>query len=365
MTYDYLIVGAGFFGATCARELADAGKRVLVVEKRHHVGGMAATTVVDGITTQRHGGHIFHTNSRAVWEFVRRFGEWREYSHHVKATYGDKVFSFPINLMTLQQIWGEALTPAEARVRLASYKNGRSDESVRDWCLNHIGPELYEMFIEGYTWKQWGRDPASLPASIVRRLPLRLTWNDEYYDAQFQAMPVSGYSAIVKALLAGITLVLGEDFCGRRTFWERQAPRVIYTGPLDALFGYQAGHLEYRSLRFETERIEAPDFQGCATMNYTDRAVPHTRIMEWRHFYPAPHVAHTMITREFPEAHEPGREAYYPVNDTRNTGLHGLYEQLAGQAKNLRWGGRMASYRYLDMDQTIAAARQLVRQELH
>lgn len=338
MKFDYVIVGAGLFGATCARELTDARKRVLVVEKADHIGGMCHTVKVDGLLTQAYGGHIFHTNSRPIWEFVNRFGEWRQYSHHVKAFYQGTVYSFPPNKMTYQQLGLEMGTPeAESVIR--------------------------KTFFEGYTAKQWGRPIDEVPASVLRRIPMRCTWNDEYFDDEYQALPVDGYTAVIGEMLRGVTVLTGEDYLSRCHYWDSQALRTIYTGPIDALMGYQLGRLDYRSARFEHETVPADDFQGCATMNYTDAAVPFTRIEEWRHWWkPAQPLPHTVITRTYPTA---DGLPLYPVNDAPNQALYETYKRLAaGNKPKVRIGGRLGGYIYRDMAPTIAAAQLLVRQEL-
>jgi UDP-galactopyranose mutase len=352
---DYLIVGAGLFGAVCARELADRGKRILVLERQGCVGGACHTDLREGVLCQTHSAHVFHTDDRHVWEYVNRFGAWRQYRHHVKTTAGGRVYSLPVNLMTLQQVFGSHT----ARPRLRS----RRVDTVRDWCLAEIGEELYDLLIEGYTRKQWGRDPAALPASIVKRLPVRRTWNDEYFDDAYQGLPAAGYTALIANMLAGVPLALGEDYLERPDRWEGRARRVIYTGPVDALFDYRLGRLDYRSLRFEWERLAVPDYQGCPTMNYADAEVPYTRVHEHKHFYPAS-VPHTLITREYPAAHDGASMPYYPVADARNRGLYARYRRLAARERpELVLGGRLGSFRYLDMDETIAAALRLVAAE--
>jgi UDP-galactopyranose mutase len=359
---DYVIVGAGLYGAVCARELTDAGKRVLVVEKASNVGGMCHTERIDGVMVQQHGGHIYHTNDRRLWEYVQRFGEWRQYSHHVKARAGHEVWSLPINLGTLQQLFHTQLNPERGARLLASVCEPVADDSnVRDWCLSHIGPELYELFVKGYTEKQWGKPCEALPASIIKRLPVRLDWSDEYFSDRYQGMPVDGYTAVISEMLRGVTVLTGEDYLARCHYWDSQCRRVIYTGPIDALLGYQVGRLEYRSLRFEHETLPVEDYQGCPTMNYCDAEVPYTRIHEHKHWYPV-NVPHTVITREYPASDGP---AYYPVNDAPNQALYDTYRHLAaGFKQNVRVGGRLGGYIYRDMAPTIAAALKAVEQEL-
>lgn len=332
MTYDYLVVGAGLFGAVCARELMDAGKRVLVIEQSGHIGGMCHTARVDGILTQTYGGHIFHTNSREIWDYVQRFGEWRQYSHHVKASVGGTVYSFPPNRMTYQQL-------------------GTDDPDV-----------LRRTFFEGYTAKMWQRPIDEVPADVLKRIPLRTTWDDRYFSDAYQGLPVDGYTALVCNMLDGATIEFEEDYLARCQYWDTQARRTIYTGPIDALMGYQIGRLEYRSLRFEHTRVELPDFQGCPTMNYCDADVPWLRIEEWKHWWPAPALAHTRLTFTYPSQIGP---PLYPVADADNQALYERYKRLvAGNKPHVRVGGRLGSYIYRDMAPSIAAARRLAAQEL-
>lgn len=364
--FEYLIVGAGLAGATCARELADAGRRVLVLEKRDYPAGTAATEEREGIICQVAGGHIFHTNDRDLWDYVNRFAEFRNYRHKVRARVNGTVYSFPINLMTLQQVWG-VKTPAEARVNLAAASTPGGGDNLRAWAISQIGGELYELFVEGYTRKQWGKDPAELPASIIKRIPVRLTWNDDYFDDEFQGVPRCGYTEMVRRMLDDkrIRVEYGQDYTQRPAHWDSQARRTIYTGELDRLAGYCFGRLEYRSLRFEHERLETADYQGCATVNYPSADVPWTRIHEHRHWYPpAGSLAHTVITREYPVEFDGANEPYYPLGDARNLDLYGTYRSLAA-AGGLLLCGRLASYRYFNMDQVIAQARALVKRELN
>lgn len=360
---DYLIVGAGLFGAVCARELTNAGKRVLVIEKNDHLGGMCHTPVVDGIVTQAHGGHIYHTNDRRLWDYVNKYAEWRQYSHHVKATVRGEVYSFPINLMTLQQVFG-ATGAVEAERLLSKLRQPPDDTNLKAWAVSQVGQRLYEMFIEGYTAKQWGKDPAELPASIIKRLPVRMNWSDEYFSDEYQGLPVGGYTQLFENLLHKIPVELGQDYLSKRIYWDLKARRTIYTGPLDVLYGKMVGGLDYRSLKFVNERVEVEDYQGCPTMNYPDREVPFTRIHEHKHWYPTA-TSHTVITREYPAAYDGTNEPYYPINDEANMKLYGMYLAKAKSDGRLVVGGRMGMYRYMDMHQVIAAALQTVKGELN
>lgn len=329
---DYLIVGAGLFGAVCARELTDAGKRVLVIEKRDHVGGMVHTERVDGILVQKHGGHIFHTDSKRLWDYVNRFATFRQYEHRVKAFYKGVVYSFPPNLMTCQQLGVKAGTKEAEQA-------------------------LKETFFEGYTAKQWGKPLSEVPASVIKRIPIRHNWDDRYFSDEYQGMPVEGYTEMVEAMLDGVHVELRKD---AKNGFRTDGQKVVFTGPLDEFFHYRLGRLDYRSLRFEHERIEQRSYQGCATMNYTDVNVPYTRILEHKYFYPA-NVDHTLITREYPERYDGSNEPYYPIEDAANRGLYNQYRAMADSLSWLHLGGRMAEYRYYDMHQVIASALNLCK----
>jgi UDP-galactopyranose mutase len=335
MTWDYLVVGAGIFGATCARELADRGRRVLVIEKRGHVAGNCHTTTERGVLRSVYGGHIFHTDNRRIWDYVNRFAEFRQYEHRVKASYQGTVYSFPPNRMTCQQLGVVPGTPeAAARIK--------------------------ETFFDGYSAKQWGRPIDQVPGSVIRRIPIRDNWDDRYFADEFQGLPAAGYTAMVEKMLEGIRLELNTDYLDRATFWDSQAHKVIFTGPIDALCGHVLGKLDYRSLHFEDEWHEG-DYQGCATLNYTEAEVPYTRVLEWKHFWPA-QTHETLVTREYPAAEG---EPYYPVNNERNQALYAQYRAYAaGNKPHVILGGRLGSYKYLDMHQAIGAALRLVETEL-
>jgi UDP-galactopyranose mutase len=337
--FDFLIVGAGLFGATCARLLSEAGKSVMVVEKRSTIGGNCYDELVDDLLVNRYGGHIFHTNSARIWNFVRRFSDFRAYEHRVKAKSGHKIYSFPVNLMTLQEIYG-VNTPEWSRVVLPDGK---------------LNAELYEKFFEGYSRKQWGD---VVPKGVIERIPVRLTWDDRYYSSDFQGMPEGGYSAMIGRMLEGVPVQLGADYLADRECWEHLAEQVIYSGSIDGLFGYEEGALPYRSLRWESEWVDG-DFQGCATVNYCDEDVPFTRILEWQHYGHRSRPGKSLITYEYPVTFEPGEnEPIYPVESEANRGLYERYK--ARIPANVRVGGRLGSYRYLDMDQTIGMGMSMV-----
>lgn len=360
--YDYLIVGAGLFGATMARDLTDAGRRVLVIDRRAHIAGNCYTESVEGITVHRYGGHIFHTNSRPVWEYVNRFVPFYPYRHRLAVNHGGRLYSFPINLMTLHQLYG-VTTPDEARELIEQVRGPAGGDNLRDWLIGQVGERIYRMFVEGYTRKQWGRDPAELPASIIRRLPIRYSYDDGYFSDIYQGLPSGGYTALVAAMLAGIETRLGVDYLDGRWALDRLAHRTVYTGEIDALFDRDAGALEYRSLRFEWETLPTDDYQGAATINYTDADVPYTRVVEFKHFMPRPPQGVTVIMREYPQAWQPGAEPFYPINDAANNARAAEYQARAKAAGYL-YGGRLADYRYYDMHQVIASARTMAQREL-
>lgn len=328
MTYDYLIVGAGLFGATCARLLADAGKSVLVIDRRANVAGNCYDALVDGIPVGKFGGHIFHTNSPKIWSFINRFGTWISYEHRVKAKYKDRVYSMPPNLATFDQI-GVAPGPEGER------------------CIR-------EMLFDGYSQKQWGKPLHEIPVSVLARVPIRYTYDDRYFTDEYQGVPKDGYTSIVLNMLRGIPVELGVDFLKDREYWRSKAGQVIYSGAIDALFGHDLGRLDYRSLTWRHQVIESPDYQGCATVNYTDADIPFTRILEWQHYgWRARKNGTTIISVEYPQAEG---EPYYPIDDARNQELYQQYKQRLQDTPWLHVGGRLGSYRYYNMDQVIAQA---------
>lgn len=361
MIYDYLIVGAGLFGATFAQRMTEAGKRCLVVDRRGHIAGNAYTEQRDGITVHVYGPHLFHTSNERIWRYVNRFAEWNGYHHQVQATTRDlSIVSLPINLHTLQALFG-VTTPEQARsyfdrvvVREATADN------AEEWCLRTIGWQLYDLLIKGYTIKQWGRHPRELPASIMKRLPIRLDWNNRYFSDRWEGIPTEGYTTMVERMLAGSITILGVDYLQDGNQFRTLARKVVYSGPIDALFGYDQGHLEYRSIRVEHERVAVPDYQGIGQMNYTGLDVPWTRIVEPKHFTPGLRLPHTIISRE--EACADGEPAY-PIGDARNTVLAAAYGQRAADEGYLV-GGRLGRYQYLDMHQAIGMALAMADKEL-
>ena len=350
--YDFLIVGAGLFGAVCARELSDNGKRVLVIERRKHIAGNCYDETVEGIRANLYGGHIFHTKSKRIWDYASRFTTWLQYEHRVKSFTNRRVYSFPVNLMTLHQIYG-VTTEEQARALMEQPK---------------VRQHLFETFFDGYTRKQWGRAPEDVPNGVIDRIPYRLTWDDRYFDDDYQGLPADGYTAWIGKMLEGVPVLKEADYLLDRDTWDREAKRVIYSGALDELYHYEHGRLEYRSLKFEMLKVPREVYQGCATMNYPEIEVPWTRTMEWKFFNPAnvknKDVPHTLITREYPLAHEPGMIPYYPVRTAHNLKVYQAYRERA-ESEGLIVGGRLGSYQYLNMDQTIAQALALANRELN
>jgi len=350
--YDYLIVGAGFYGAVCARELTDRGCKCLVIDKRSHIGGNSYTENIEGINVHKYGPHIFHTSDKKVWEYVNKYAEFNDFKYRPKVNYKGSIYSFPINLMTLYQIYG-VTTPDEAFRKLEDVKiPNNNPKNLEEWILSQVGPEIYNIFIKGYTKKQWNKDPKELPTSIIKRLPIRMSFEDNYYEDTYSGIPINGYTGIFEKLLIGIEVQLKSDYFEQKDYFDSVAKKVIYTGPIDAFYGYKFDKLDYRSLRFETYNLNMPDYQGVAGMNYTDEEVSFTRITEHKHFEFGKQK-NTVISMEYPENHG---EPYYPINDTENNKKYSMYKELMDKEEKYIFGGRLADYRYYDMHQVIASA---------
>lgn len=368
--YDYLIVGAGLTGATFARAAADAGRRALVIDRRPHVAGNAYTEKVAGIHVHRYGAHIFHTSDARVWGWVSRFAEFNRFTNSPVANYRGEMYSLPFNMYTFNRMWG-VTTPAEAAAKIAEQRREFAGEprNLEEQAISLVGRDIFEKLVKGYTEKQWGRDCRDLPAFIIRRLPVRFTWDNNYFDALYQGIPVGGYTRMVARMLEGVDVRLGEDYLADRAAWDAVAERVVYTGPIDAFFGHRLGNLEYRCVRFETEVLDVPSFQGVAAVNYTDRETPWTRIIEHKWFQfgrddDGNELPRTVISREYPSEWRPGDEPYYPVNDEKNGRRYGEYRALADAQERVVFAGRLGEYRYCDMDQAIASALALADREL-
>ncbi len=359
---DYLIVGAGLYGAVFARQMADAGKRVLVVDKRPNVGGNVYTETVEGIHVHKYGAHIFHTNDKRVWDYITRYADFNRFTNSPVANYHGELYSLPFNMYTFNKMWG-VVTPQEAEAKIAEQRAEITGEprNLEEQAISLVGRDIFEKLVKGYTEKQWGRDCKDLPAFIIKRLPVRLTFDNNYFNALYQGIPVGGYTKLVENLLDGIEVRLNVDYLAEKETLDALAETVVYTGPIDAYFDFRLGQLEYRSVRFETELLDQPNFQGNAAVNYTDRETPWTRIIEhkWFQFGKADDgsdLSKTVISREFSSEWKPGDEPYYPVNDEKNTKLYRAYRALADEESNVIFGGRLGEYRYYDMDAVIAAA---------
>lgn len=355
--YDYLIVGSGLFGATFVNLANENGKTCLVLEKRNHIGGNIYTENIDNIQVHRYGAHIFHTSNVEIWNYVNRFVQFNNFHNSPKVKYKDSVYSFPINLFTLHQLWG-VTSPTEAKVKLDSVKvKIDNPNNLEEWILGEVGEEIYEKFIYGYTKKQWGKEPRELPTSIIKRLPIRLDYNDNFYSDVYCGIPAGGYTRLIERMLGNVDIELGVDFTKVSDYWINRAKYVVYTGALDELYNYELGALDYRSLRFEHERLDVNSYQGNAVFNYTEESVPFTRILEHKYFE-YKDLPHTIITREYPDKWSVGKEKYYPLNDERNDALYKQYVELTKREYGDKFilGGRLACYKYLDMHQVIGQA---------
>ena len=363
--YDYLVVGAGLFGAVFAHEAKQAGKRVLVIDRRSHVGGNTYTEDVDGIPVHRYGAHIFHTDDEEVWNYIRQFARFNRFTNAPLARYGDELYHLPFNMNTFHRMWGVSV-PDEAKAIIEEQRKEITGEpkNLEEQAISLVGRDIYEKLVKGYTEKQWGRSCDSLPAFIIRRLPVRFTYDNNYFNDRFQGIPEDGYTALTEKLLEGIEIRLNTDFAGIRK--DNPAERTVYTGPVDAYFDHCLGRLEYRSLRFETKMLrDTANYQGNAVVNYTEAKVPYTRIIEHKHFAlgrtDVLDLPYTVITYEYPKQGQEGDEPYYPVNDVRNNELYLRYRALAEKEGNVLFGGRLGTYRYLDMDDTIRLALDAAR----
>ena len=361
--YDYLVVGAGLFGAVFAQQAKEKGKKVLVIDKRPHIAGNIYTKKVEGIDVHEYGAHIFHTNDRDVWNYVTKFIEFNRFTNSPVANYHGELYSLPFNMYTFNKMWG-VVTPEEAILKIEEQKkaaNITTATNLEEQAISLVGTDIYEKLIKGYTEKQWGRPCTELPAFIIKRLPVRLTFDNNYFNALYQGIPVGGYTKLVENLLAGIEVRLNVDYLEVKEEYDALAEKVVYTGPIDAYFDYRLGTLEYRSVRFENELLDIPNFQGNAAVNYTDRETPWTRIIEHKWFTfgkdeEGNDLPKTVISREYSSEWKQGDDPYYPVNDEKNTTLYEQYKELASHETNILFGGRLGEYKYYDMDKVIASA---------
>lgn len=369
--YDYLIIGSGLFGSVFARQAADAGKKVLVIDKRPNIAGNVYTEKVEGINFHKYGAHIFHTNNTEVWNYVNRFATFNRFTNSPVANYKGELYSMPFNMYTFNKMWG-VVTPEEAADKIEEQKKEITGEpqNLEEQAISLVGRDIYEKLVKGYTEKQWGRDCKELPAFIIKRLPVRLTFDNNYFNALYQGIPIGGYTKLVENLLEGIEVRLNEDYLEDKAKWNAMAEKVVYTGAIDAYFDYALGNLEYRSVRFENEILDVPNFQGNAAVNYTDKETPWTRIIEhkWFEFGKDENgndLPKTIISKEYSSEWKPGDEPYYPVNDKKNGELYQKYKALAEKEENIIFGGRLGEYKYYDMDAVIASALECARNQLY
>lgn len=360
--YDYIIVGSGLFGSIFARQMTDLGKTCLILEKRSHIGGNCYSENIGGIHACHYGGHIFHTNSKRIWDYMNRWTSFNNYVNRVKTWSDGKLYSLPINLFTLYQVWGIS-NPIEARKKLDSVRiKIENPSNLEEWAISQIGEELYQKFIYGYTKKQWGKEPRELPSFIIKRLPIRLTMDDNYFDDRYQGMPEEGYTKIFERLLDGIPVETGVDYLTDREKLDSLGKRVVYTGAIDEFFNYEHGILEWRSLLFEQQTLNIQDYQGFASCNYADYEIPYTRIIEHKHFNFGKQDF-TVITKEYPQTWDKTKEKYYPVNDEKNNDLYQKYKEMIDTKKYI-FGGRLADYKYYDMHQVVGSALARTEKEI-
>ena len=370
MNYNYLIIGSGLYGATIAQQAKKAGKSVLVIDKRPNVGGNIYTEKVEGINVHKYGAHIFHTNNKEVWDYVTSFVDFNRFTNSPVAIYKGELYSMPFNMYTFNKMWG-VVTPEEAAAKIEEQKKEITGEpkNLEEQAISLVGRDIYEKLVKGYTEKQWGRDCKDLPAFIIKRLPVRLTFDNNYFNALYQGIPIGGYTKLIEKMLEGIEVRLNVDYLENKEELDKLAEKVIYTGPIDAYFDYKLGTLEYRSVRFENEILDKPNFQGNAAVNYTDRETPWTRIIEhkWFEFGKDENgndLPKTVISREYSSEWKLGDEPYYPVNDAKNSTLYEQYKALAEAEDNVIFGGRLGEYKYYDMDKTIEVALAAAKKEL-
>ena len=369
--YDYLIVGAGLFGAVFAQQATKAGKSCLVIDKRDHIAGNIYTENVEGINVHRYGAHIFHTNNKEVWDYVNQFAVFNRYTNSPVANYKGELYNLPFNMNTFNKMWG-VVTPAEAEAKIEEQRAAHftaEPKNLEEQAINLVGTDIYEKLVKHYTEKQWGRPCTELPAFIIKRLPVRLIFDNNYFNALYQGIPVGGYTKMIANLLDGIEVRLDTDYLAHKAELDALAEKVVYTGPIDAYFDYKLGTLEYRSVHFEMEMLDKPNFQGNAAVNYTDRETPWTRIIEhkWFEFGKDENgndLPKTVISREYSSEWKPGDEPYYPVNDEKNSLLYSEYKNLADAESKVIFGGRLGEYKYYDMDQVIAAVLDKCEKEL-
>ncbi len=364
--YDYLIIGSGLFGATFAYEAKKKGKKCLVVEKRPHVGGNIYTENVDGINVHKYGAHIFHTSNKKVWEYINQFAEFNRYTNSPVARYKAELYNMPFNMNTFNKLWG-VITPDEAKAKIEEEKKEAGitePKNLEEQAISLVGKTIYEKLVKGYTEKQWGQRATELPSFIIKRLPVRFIYDNNYFNDDFQGIPIGGYTQIIERMLDGIEVRLNTDYLEHKDELENIANKIVYTGQIDKYYDYCFGELEYRSLRFETEEFDKDNYQGNAVVNYTEYEVPYTRIIEHKHFEKIKNHEKTIVTREYPDKWDKTKEPYYPINNDRNNQLYAKYKELSDKDNKVIFGGRLGQYKYFDMDKVIDEALKLVELEL-
>lgn len=364
--YDYLIVGSGLFGSIFAYEANKRGKKCLVIDKRSHIGGNIYTENIEGINVHKYGAHIFHTSNKEVWEYINQFAEFNRYTNSPVAKYKDELYNMPFNMNTFNKLWG-VVTPKEAQEKIEQEKKEAGivePKNLEEQAISLVGKTIYEKLVKGYTEKQWGQRATELPSFIIKRLPVRFIYDNNYFNDIYQGIPIGGYTQIIEKMLEGVETRLNCDFFKNRENLEQIANKIIFTGPIDEFYNYKFGELEYRSLRFETEILNEQNHQGNAVINYTEYEVPYTRIIEHKHFEFDASTPKTVVTKEYPDKWTLGKEAYYPINNDRNNQLYSKYEELSKQDTNVIFGGRLGEYKYYDMDKVILQALECVREEL-
>ena len=365
MKYDYLIVGAGLYGAVFAHQATKRGKKCLVIDKRNHIAGNIYTYECEGINVHQYGAHIFHTNNKEVWEYVNQFAQFNRYTNSPVANYKGEIYNMPFNMNTFNKMWG-VITPQQAKAKIEQQRAEAGitePKNLEEQAISLVGTDIYEKLVKGYTGKQWGRPCTELPAFIIKRLPVRFTYDNNYFNALYQGIPNGGYTQMVANMLGAVEVKLGVDYLENKAELDKLAKKVIYTGPVDAYFDYKLGALQYRSVRFETEILDTDNYQGNAVVNYTDSETPYTRIIEHKHFEFGTQEK-TVISREYSAEWKPGDEPYYPVNDDKNSALYTQYKALADQEENVIFGGRLGEYKYYDMDKVIEVALDVAEKEL-
>lgn len=357
--YDYLIVGSGLYGSICAYELSKIGYKVLVIDKREHIGGNIYTENIEGINVHKYGAHIFHTSNKMVWDYINQFAEFNNYINSPVARYKNEIYNLPFNMNTFSKIWNDVFTPAEAMKKIAEEKKKyyvEEPKNLEEQAINLVGPTIYEKLVKGYTAKQWGRKCNELPAFIIKRLPVRFTYDNNYFNDRYQGIPIGGYTKIIEKMLSGIEVKLNSNYFSDRKYYESISKNIIYTGPIDEFFDYKYGELEYRSVYFETTVLDEINHQGNAVVNYTDYETPYTRIIEHKHFEFDTKTPKTVISKEYSKTWKLGDEPYYPVNDEKNNALYNKYKEEALKLNNVYFGGRLGQYKYYDMDKVILEA---------